>query len=84
MFEANQSIMLMGAAGSTDVSLHLSNAANSANSDSQKEVAESSVNFIDLYFYVKMFLFSGFFRDRIKKLREHLLREFNIASFIWT
>lgn len=43
MFEANQSIMLMGAAGNTDVSLHLSNAATTADSDSQNKAVESSV-----------------------------------------
>lgn len=63
MFEANQSIMLMGTAASTDVSLHLSNAATKADSESRKEVVERSVIRIFKKFF--LFIILGLFRNWI-------------------
>lgn len=43
MFESNQSIMLMGAAGNTDVSVHLANANVANNLEAQLTPDENSV-----------------------------------------
>lgn len=41
MFETNQSIMLLGATGNTDVSVHLTNTQNEINSGQLIDSAES-------------------------------------------
>lgn len=45
MFESNQSIMLMGAAGTIDIAAHLANADSNIESKSNNTITDNSVKF---------------------------------------
>lgn len=61
MFDKNQSIMLMGAAGSTDVSVHLTNAHELINAESQITAGDNSVILFhaDYIHIIQVFLGTG-------------------------
>ena len=75
MFESNQSIMLMGAAETIDVSAHLANANNShIESESNDNANYSSVIHCYIINNIKLnYIFLDVFRNRINKLRQYLL-----------
>lgn len=74
MFETNQSIMLMGAAETVDVSTHLANASKKSESECADSSKIDSVNNISSNM-IKNFLLINLdvFGDRFKEFREYLL-----------
>lgn len=71
MFDINQTIMLMGAAGTTDVSAHLSNA--NAKSSSEPQIEANGVS-VAKYCLLSFCLFLDVFGDRFEKFGQYLLR----------
>lgn len=70
MFESNQSIMLMGTAGSIDFAANLANANSNVESESINNMNDSSVFLMSPYVYL---LFIDVFGNWLKKFRQHLL-----------